>query len=99
MEIALDDGCAIKIKDSSVICSHDIVERMRQIAAEGKVKYQNEILLFGGTDTSSMQTTGAGARVGAISIPSAFIHTGVEMVDMADVKEAVKLTALLCNKL
>ena len=68
-------------------------------AKEGKIKYQDEVLTYGGTDTSVMQYTGRGARVGAISIPSAFIHTGVEMIDMTDVKEALKLTVALCNKL
>ncbi len=99
MAVSLGEGCAIKIKDSGVICSHDIVEKMREIAKDGKVKYQNEMLLYGGTDASSMQITGKGARVGVISIPSAFIHSGVEMIDMSDVKEAIKLSILLCNKL
>ena len=99
MEVSLGEGCAIKIKDSSVICSYDIVEKMREIAKDAKIKYQNEILPYGGTDTSSIQRAGSGARVGAISIPSAFIHTGVEMIDMADVKEAIRLSIQLCYKL
>lgn len=99
MEVKLGKGCAIKIKDSGVICNHDTVCRMRDIANEGKIKYQDEILLFGGTDASPIQITGKGAKVGVISIPSAFIHTGVEMIDMFDVKEALKLTVALCNKL
>ena len=99
METKLGSGCAIKIRDNTVICSQDIVNKMREIAKEQKIKYQDEILLFGGTDTSSMQVTGRGARVSAISIPTAFIHTGVEMIDMGDVKDAIKLTIALCNKI
>ena len=99
MAIKLGGGCAIKIKDSGVICSPELVKEMREIAKAGGVKYQNEMLVDGGTDASSIQVVGRGARVGAISIPSAFIHTGVEMVDMVDVLEAVKLTTLLCEKL
>ena len=99
MEVSLGNGCAIKIKDSGVICSSDIVGKMRQIAKDGKIKYQDEVLLHGGTDASSMQIAGRGARVGVISIPSAFIHSNVEMIDMGDVKEALKLTIALCNKL
>jgi hypothetical protein len=89
----------IKIRDNDVMCSTDIVDKLRQIAKDAKIKYQDEILTFGGTDTSSMQVTGKGARVSAVSIPTAFLHTGVEMIDMADVKEALKLTIALCNKL
>lgn len=99
MVVKLGGGCAIKIKDASVICSPELVKKMREIAEENKIKYQNELLLYGGTDTPNIQVAGHGAQVAAISIPSAFIHSGVEMIDMTDVREAVKLTALLCEKL
>ena len=99
MTVKLGGGCAIKIKDSGAISSPTLVKEMRRIAKEHKVKYQDEILTFGGTDASSMQVAGKGAHVSAISIPSAFIHSGVEMIDMVDVKEAVKLTVLLAKEL
>ena len=99
MAVKLGGGCTVKIKDSGVICSPELVKQMREIAEENKVKYQNEVLIYGGTDASSIQVAGKGARVSAISVPTAFIHTGVEMVDMFDVNEAVKLTALLAEKL
>lgn len=99
MAVKLGDGCTIKIKDSSVISSPVLVKQMKEIAALGGVKYQNEMLVSGGTDTPHLQTAKSGAMVSAISIPSAFIHSGVEMVDMFDIKEAVKLTALLAEKL
>ena len=91
-KVELGGGAAIKIKDSSVICSREIVERMREIAAENKIKFQDEILLMGGTDTAAMQIAGAGCLVGAISIPTAYIHSVNEMIDISDVKEAIKLT-------
>lgn len=99
MAVSLGKGCAIKVKDPSVICSPQIVKKMRELATEAGIKYQNEVLLIGGTDTSAIQVAGKGALVGAISIPSAYIHSGVEMIDMIDVKEAVKLTVLLCERL
>lgn len=99
LAIKLGEGCAIKLKDTSVICSPQIVKKMREIAEAKGIKYQNEVLPFGGTDTSVMQVAGRGALVGAISIPSAYIHSGVEMIDMFDVKEAVKLTVSLCEEM
>ena len=99
MAVNLGDGCTVKLKDSGVICSAELVAMMREIADRNKVKYQNEVLLFGGTDASSMQVAGRGALAGAISIPSAFIHSSCEMIDMLDVKEAVKLTVLLAKEL
>ena len=99
MAVSLGKGCTIKIKDPSVICSPEVVGKMRALAEEGGIKYQNEVLTYGGTDTSVIQIAGGGVKVGAISIPSAFIHSGVEMVDMIDVKEAVKLTIAICEKM
>ncbi len=99
LAIELGKGCTIKLKDSSVICAPSLVKAMGKIATENKVKYQNEVLPYGGTDTSVMQTTAGGCLAGAISIPSANIHTSVEMIDMADVNEAVKLTVLLAKEL
>ena len=57
-----------------------------------KIKYQHEILMFGGTDTSSMQVAKGGCRAAALSIPSRYIHSGVEVIDMDDAKACVELT-------
>ena len=72
---------------------------LQEIAKENEIKYQDEVLLAGGTDASPMQIAGKGARAGVISIPCANIHSGVEMIDINDAKEAVKLTVALCKGL
>jgi endoglucanase len=72
---------------------------MRELSKGAGIKYQDEIILAGGTDASPMQIAGRGTIVGAISIPMSNIHTSCEMFDMLDVKEAVKLTIALCEKL
>ncbi|MBQ7353448.1 MAG: M20/M25/M40 family metallo-hydrolase [Clostridia bacterium] len=99
MEVKMGKGCAIKIKDSGVISSPTLVKQMREIAENNGIKYQNEILLSGGTDASPMQVAGRGCHVSAISIPSAYIHSNCEMIDMGDVYEAVKLTVALVKEL
>ncbi len=96
MEVKIGGGAAIKIKDSSVVCDRDLVNKMRDVAQADKIKYQFEILTGGGTDTSSMQQTGAGAIAGCISIPTRYIHSPVELIDLSDVEECVKLTSSLC---
>lgn len=97
MAVKLGGGAAIKLKDSSVICDRGLVETMKRTAEEKKIKYQLEILPYGGTDTSSMQQNGAGCLAGCISIPTRYIHSNVETIDMADVEESVKLTMALCD--
>ncbi len=91
MACKLGDGAAIKIKDSSVICDEGVTNKLCEIAKQNKIKAQKEILLFGGTDTSAMQLAGSGAAVGALSIPTRYIHSGVEMCDLADVEACIEL--------
>ncbi len=92
MACQVGGGAAIKIKDSSVICDRLVVEKLIELAKANDIKYQCEILLAGGTDTASMQSAGAGSHAGAISIPTRYIHSNVEMIDMEDVKAIVALS-------
>ena len=97
MAVKLGDGAAIKIKDSSVLCDIKLVSYLTELAKEHKIKHQFEILRAGGTDTAVMQTEAGGARVGCISIPTRYIHTQNETIDMKDMAECVKLGTLACN--
>ena len=92
MAVKVGGGAAIKVKDSSVICHTEVVEKLHELAKENKIAYQTEILLYGGTDTAAIQMTGTGAKVGALSIPSRYIHSGVELIDMKDVKACADLS-------
>ena len=92
MACKVGDGAAIKIKDSSVICDGETVAKLTEIAKANNIKHQHEILLYGGTDTSSMQMAKNGCRAAALSIPSRYIHSGVEVIDMADAEACVELT-------
>ena len=92
MACAVGDGAAIKIKDSSVICHKDVVDSLISLAKENKIAHQIEILTYGGTDTSSIQMSGMGAKVGALSIPTRYIHSGVEMIDLGDAEACALLS-------
>ena len=92
MECALGKGAAIKIKDSSVICNAELVDMLKNAAKENNIAHQLEILTYGGTDTSSIQMSGYGTRAGALSVPTRYIHSGVEMLDLSDAEACVDLT-------
>ncbi len=94
MAVKLGGGAAVKIRDNSVICDRHVVEKLKTLAEENNIKYQLEILERGGTDTGAMQRSGHGARVGAVSVPTRYIHTAVESIDMGDVNACVKLVSL-----
>ncbi len=93
MACAVGNGAAIKVKDSSVICDQALVGELVEVAKAEKIKYQLEILTYGGTDTASMQMSGAGSRAGALSIPTRYIHSANEMLDLGDAEACVALTA------
>ena len=99
LNVKIGEGATIKIKDASVICNVELVNRMRELARENNVKFQNEMLSKGGTDTSSMQIARRGCMAGAISIPCGFIHTCNEMIDINDAREAVKLATLIAERI
>ncbi len=99
MACKIGDGAAIKIKDNSVICHKEVVDTLISLAKENKIAHQCEILTYGGTDTSSIQMTGSGAMVGALSIPTRYIHTGVEMLDLSDAESCVTLATKFIEKI
>ena len=91
MACKVGGGAAVKIKDSSVICNAEVISDLCRIASAKKIPYQREILLHGGTDTSSMQLIGRGSRAGALSIPTRYIHSSTELCDIADAESCASL--------
>lgn len=91
LTVKLGKGAAIKIKDSSVICSTKMVDRLTELAKEKEISYQYEVLLAGGTDTSAIQVAGAGSHACCISLPTRYVHTPVETVDADDIKACADL--------
>ncbi|MDD2647274.1 MAG: M20/M25/M40 family metallo-hydrolase [Eubacteriales bacterium] len=96
--VRLGDGPAIKIQDQGSISSPEIVRMLEKAAENASVKYQREVLPFGGTDASAIQLSRGGIKAGTLSIPCRYVHTPVETIDMRDmagaletIKEFVKL--------
>jgi len=97
MAVKLGEGAAIKIKDARVICDHETVENLVELAKNNKIPYQREILIAGGTDTGSIQLSGSGVRAAALSIPSRYIHSSVEMIDLKDAEACRDLAIAFIN--
>jgi tetrahedral aminopeptidase len=92
MVTKLGEGTAIKIMDSSTICDYRMVAFMRKTADRNKIKWQNEILPAGGTDTAGMQRMTAGGSIaGAVSIPTRHIHQVIEMCSKSDIRASIDL--------
>ena len=99
MVTQLGEGTGIKIMDASTICDYRMVEYLKHIADEKKIKWQPEILKAGGTDTASLQRmTPGGSIAGAISIPTRHIHQVIEMSHKKDIAHSINLlTEAVCK--
>ena len=92
----LGDGAAIKLKDSSVITTPKVHKRLRSVAEDADIDHQLEVLPAGGTDTAGFQNTYGAKPVGAISIPTRYLHTVTETANGDDIRSTIDLlTAFL----
>jgi putative aminopeptidase FrvX len=85
------EGTAIKLKDSSVITSPKVHRRLATVAEEEGINHQFEILPAGGTDTAGFQTPAGAKPVGAISIPTRYLHTVTESAHHEDIAATIDL--------
>ena len=98
LPMKLGEGAAVKIMDRSLICTPAVVELMIACAEENNIRYQREVLSFGGTDAGAIQKARAGVPSGVISIPCRYIHSAAETVDLRDVEACVELVKACVNK-
>jgi endoglucanase len=68
---------------------------IRSTAKKLKIKVQEQagFRASGGTDTARVQLTRSGVATALVSVPNRYMHTQVEMCDLRDVENAVKLIA------
>ncbi len=92
----LGEGAAIKLKDSSVITNPKVHRRLQAVAEDEAIDYQHEILPAGGTDTAGFQFSAGAKPVGAISVPTRYLHTVTETAHVDDIAATIELlTAFL----
>jgi len=90
-------GPVLLIKDVISIIQDDIKKWVQAVAKRKKIPLQYDILSGGATDSSIVPTIREGIPSLAVMTPSRYMHTPVEVVDMKDVKNAVKLVTELVN--
>ena len=95
----LGEGTAIKLKDSSVITTPKVHRRMQSVADDEGIDYQLEVLPAGGTDTAGFQRARGAVPVGALSIPTRYLHTVTESAHVDDIDATIELlTAFLTSE-
>ena len=98
MQVKLGGGAAIKVHDPGLVVPVAIKNWMIERCAADGIPFQLELLTGGTTDASVIQLTDAGVPSGCISIPTRYLHTTSETVDIGDVRACIDLlSGLLAN--
>jgi len=91
----LGKGPTIKVIDGrsgTGLISHPAVrELLIKTAEEEGIPYQVEVAPAGTTDASAIQLTREGVPAGVVSVPTRYIHSPTEVLNLNDVINAVKL--------
>jgi endoglucanase len=94
----LGAGPAIKIQDRSMIANHSLNQWIQTIADQNRIPTQYEVLPFGGTNGGVIQTTKSGVYTTCISIPTRYLHSPSEIVDVMDVQNTYQLAKAIAEK-
>ena len=98
MLVKLGGGAAIKVHDPGLVVPVAIKNWMIERCEADGIPYQLELLAGGTTDASAIQLADAGVPSGCISIPTRYLHTTSETVDIGDVQACINLlSGLLAN--
>ncbi len=93
----LGKGPAITLADASgrgLITHPDVKRLLISTAEKNKIPYQLEVSEGGTTDASAIHLTKEGVPSGVVSIPTRYLHTPVEVANMKDITNAIKLITL-----
>lgn len=95
----LGEGPVVSYMDRGTVYDHELYRLAMDTAKEEGIPAQTKTLVAGGNDSSSVQRTGAGSRVLAISAPTRYLHSPVDVLDKQDVESMQALLKALLPKL
>lgn len=95
----LGDGPVISFMDNRTIYDRELFELGFTVAKENNIPAQTKTAVAGGNDAGAIQTSGDGARVMAISLPTRYIHSGASVVKASDIDETRRLLKALLPEL
>lgn len=84
LAMRLGAGTAIKVKDMSLITHPRLRQLLIDTAETQNIPYQMEVLPYGGTDAGAIHLTKTGVPSAVLSIPTRYLHTPAEMIDVQD---------------
>lgn len=95
----LGKGPVVSFMDGRTIYDKQIFDLAFEVAKENNIKIQTKTKIAGGNDAGTIQKSGAGCRVTAVSLPCRYIHSGSSVVKIGDIEETRRFLPLFLSKL
>lgn len=89
--IVLGGGPTVKILDGSYAATPSVYKKLRKVAQENGIPYQDEVFMGIGTDAGAIYNAGCGVPTSGISIPSRYCHSAREIVTEQDMNNSLAL--------
>lgn len=95
----LGKGAVVSYMDRSTIYDKELYSLAMNTAKEFDIPVQTKTAIAGGNDAGAIQSSGAGSRVIAISLPCRYIHSAASVVKKSDIDNTRKLLEKLLNRI
>ncbi|MCD6248154.1 MAG: M42 family metallopeptidase [Hadesarchaea archaeon] len=97
--VRLGRGPAITVKDASMISDQNLTNFLMKVANSKDIPYQLEVLDHGGTDAGRIHLTREGIPSSVIGVPTRYLHSPVEVLDIKDLENSTKLLTAALEEL
>ena len=94
--VELGKGPVITVSDAAgrgIITPRNVLKWLEESAKKYEIPYQLSVSEGGTTDATAIQIARSGIPTGVVSIPTRYIHSPVEMLDLKDLDRCAELIA------
>lgn len=95
----LGNGGVVSFMDNRTIYDRELYKLAMNTASENNIPVQTKTAVAGGNDAGSIQTSGKGAKVMALSFPCRYIHSPSSVVKKSDIDNTRKLLKEILKKI
>lgn len=95
----LGNGPVVSFMDGRTVYDQTLYRLAFDLAKTNGIACQTKTAIAGGNDAGAVQSSGAGARVLAVSLPSRYIHSASSVVKYSDIEETRALLSVLLPQL
>jgi len=95
----LGGGVVVPFMDGGTVYDRGLYTQITALADRLGIPWQTKTIIAGGTDASSVQRSGAGARVAALAAPVRNLHAGYNVASAADMDHLLALTRAVLTEI